>query len=326
MEPNGTLDASSQRELHRRRYPGGVGLARRAAIGKGNERSMGNIAARAARHGMRQVGKLVSRVGGYVVVPIDHRAVISDPPNDFVYSFSRRAIEADEPLYRTLITHMQPHFDAAAAQIKDDPDDDVAPYWNNAYFVANDARIAWALTAMARPRLIVEIGSGNSTRFFRHSAAVNSTGSRIVCIDPEPRAEVSRIADTVHYQPVQRVDLGVFDELRPGDVLFFDGSHLVMQGSDTQYVFLEILPRLANGVLVHVHDVSLPYEYKAFYDGRMYGEQYLLAAVLTYSPKWRTVLPVYWLERAGILDAPECAGASFWMTNDRDALLARIGA
>ena len=64
---------------------------------------MGNIAARAARHGMRQVGKLVSRVGGYVVVPIDHRAVISDPPSDFVYSFSRRAIERELEDAETLI-------------------------------------------------------------------------------------------------------------------------------------------------------------------------------------------------------------------------------
>ncbi len=287
---------------------------------------MGNIASKAARHGLRQVGKLVSRAGGYVVVPIDHRAVISEPPEDFVYSFAQRAIAGDAALYRALIERMQPHFRTAAAQIQHEAsDDDTAPYWNNRYFVGSDARIAWALTAMLRPRLIVEIGSGNSTRFFRHSANSNGTGSRIVCIDPEPRAEVSRIADAVHYLPVQNVDLALFDDLQAGDILFFDGSHLVMQGSDTQYVFLEILPRLARGVLVHIHDVSLPYEYKPFYGGRMYGEQYLLAAVLTYSQTWRTLMPVYWLEREGLLAAPDCAGASFWMTNDRDAVVARLG-
>jgi hypothetical protein len=177
-----------------------------------------------------------------------------------------------------------------------------------------------------RPRLIAEIGSGNSTKFFRHSIRYNGLSTRLVCVDPAPRAEISAIADEIHYETVQRTNPDVFSAMGPGDILFFDGSHLVVQGSDTQYVFLEILPRLPKGVLVHVHDVNLPYEYRSFYDSRLYGEQYLLAALLVFAPDWKPVLPVYWLEKTGRLAAIEHPAASFWITNDLDFLLERVTA
>ena len=94
--------------------------------------------------------------------------------------------------------------------------------------------------------------------------------------------------------------------------------------ADAQFVFLEILPRLPRGVLVHIHDVNLPYEYRRFYNNRLYGEQYLLAALLIFSPEWKPVLPIYWLEKTGRLNVPDNPGASLWLTNDLDFLLKRI--
>ena len=114
--------------------------------------------------------------------------------------------------------------------------------------------------------------------------------------------------------------------MQAGDFLFFDGSHLVVEGSDTQYVFLEVLPRLPKGVIVHIHDVNLPYEYRQFYRRWRYGEQYMLATLLIFSADWKPVLPVYWLEKCGRLPVEDDPGASFWMTNDlayfRDSVVA----
>jgi hypothetical protein len=109
-------------------------------------------------------------------------------------------------------------------------------------------------------------------------------------------------------------------------MLFFDGSHLVVQGSDTQFVFLQILPRLPKGVLVHIHDVNLPFEYRQFYDSRLYGEQYMLAVLLVFAQSWKPLLPVYFLEKTGRMPVTDNPGASFWLTNDLDYVIDRIAA
>ena len=53
-------------------------------------------------------------------------------------------------------------------------------------------------------------------------------------------------------------------------------------GPTGQQRFGRIIPALAPGVLIHVHDVFLPYEYPArfCYDCPSWGEQYLLHVLL----------------------------------------------
>jgi hypothetical protein len=101
-----------------------------------------------------------------------------------------------------------------------------------------------------------------------------------------------------------------------GDILFLDGSHLAFNGTDTTRFFLEILPVLASGVLVHVHDIFLPYEYSELFSARLYNEQYLLACTLLDTAKWCPLLPVHYLERQGHLAdlaQPGAVNTSFWM-------------
>jgi hypothetical protein len=285
----------------------------------GNLRSLG-------RHAMRTLSKGGSLLGSYAVLPLDHRAVVSATNPDFIYSEVLERITAQDALYDDLIRRMKQPIALATGEIQKDATDGREPCWSNRYFQGNDATTAWALTALTRPARIVEIGSGNSTKFFRHSIRSNGLDTRLVCIDPAPRTEISTIADEIHYKPVQQVSSEVFDALRPGDMLFFDGSHLVVQGSDTQFVFLEILPKLPKGVLVHIHDINLPCEYRPFYNSRLYGEQYMLAALLIFSPDWKPVFPVYWLEQTGRLPVKDHPGASFWITNDTDFLTHRLAA
>jgi hypothetical protein len=105
---------------------------------------------------------------------------------------------------------------------------------------------------------------------------------------------------------VQDVPLDVFTSLEAGDILFIDSTHALRSGSDVQYEFLEILPRLAPGVLVHVHDVSLPLPYpKVYYDTQTYwNEQYLLQAFLAYNSRFEVV----W-------------AGNYMLLNHRDAML-----
>jgi hypothetical protein len=293
-------------------------------VARFHNESLASNLRRVGRHAIRTVSKGGSLLGSYAVLPLDHRAVVSATNPDFIYSEVLERITAEDALYDDLIGRMRQPIALATGAIQKSATDGREPFWSNRYFQGNDATTAWALTALTRPARIVEIGSGNSTKFFRHSIQFNGLDTRLICIDPAPRTEISAIADEIHYKPVQHVSPEVFSALRPGDMLFFDGSHLVVQGSDTQFVFLEILPKLPKGVLVHIHDINLPCEYRQFYNSRLYGEQYMLAALLIFSNDWKPVFPVYWLEQTRQLPVKDHPGASFWITNDKDFLINRL--
>jgi hypothetical protein len=125
-----------------------------------------------------------------------------------------------------------------------------------------------------------------------------------------PRREIESVADIVDRRSVLETDPA---ELAAGlaadDVLFIDGSHYAFNGTDAPFLLLEVLPLLRSGVVVHVHDIMLPYEYDALFSARNYNEQYLLAGLLLGGSGWEPMLPVYWLSRAGRM----AHGASFWM-------------
>ncbi len=129
-----------------------------------------------------------------------------------------------------------------------------------------------------RPKRFVEVGSGDSTRSAsrRRSIRDHSLPTLITSIDPTPRAEIDKLCDFVIRKPLEEVELDVFDELGPGDFLFIDGSHRSFSNSDVTVAFLDVLPRLRAGVVVHFHDIFWPYDYPPEWADRYYSEQYLL--------------------------------------------------
>ena len=145
----------------------------------------------------------------------------------------------------------------------------------------------------------------------------------MLSIDPSPQAQINELCDTVVRQRLEDVDVAVFDELEPGDILFFDGSHHSFMSSDVVVFFLEILPRLRAGVIVHIHDIFLPYDYPPDWIDRYYTEQYLLAvALMTPQRDLDIVFPAQFVRRDPALSrlmreqlgarAVEQA-ASFWL-------------
>lgn len=104
--------------------------------------------------------------------------------------------------------------------------------------------------------------------------------TKILSIDPCPRAEVDILCDTVIREPFQDIDVSLFEELEKGDVLFIDSSHQVFMNSDVTAIFLDVLPILKPGVIVHFHDIFLPVDYPLAWQERFYSEQYMLAVYL----------------------------------------------
>lgn len=129
-----------------------------------------------------------------------------------------------------------------------------------------EAQALHAVVRHLRPARIVEVGSGVSTLVMRTAATRSERDgappARITCIEPYPRPALRALGGVeLVAERVQDVPLARFDALGAGDLLFVDSSHQAKTGSDVLHLFLEVLPRLRPGVVVHVHDVSLPYDY-----------------------------------------------------------------
>lgn len=172
-----------------------------------------------------------------------------------------------------------------------------APFWNNRFFPGLDIIILLHFIDEFKPKNYIEVGSGNSTKIVNFTKKHFNLDTKITSIDPYPRAEIDHLANEIHR--VKFEDLQSFEEilsLQAGDILFIDNSHRVLPNSDCTVFFLEILPFLKPGVIVHIHDIYLPYDYPQFMCDRAYNEQYMLAAFLLSNPaKYEILMPNFYV-------------------------------
>jgi hypothetical protein len=131
-----------------------------------------------------------------------------------------------------------------------------------------------------RPRRIVEVGSGHSTRFLARAIADQDLSTELTCIDPAPRRPLEGLGVSWQRTIVQKAPESCFTALASGDVLFVDSSHVLMPGSDVDWIVNRILPAMDPGLLVHFHDVFLPDAYPASWAWRGYNEQSAIAALI----------------------------------------------
>jgi hypothetical protein len=187
----------------------------------------------------------------------------------------------------------------------------------------------YGILALMQPTQYIEIGSGNSTKMARKAIVDCNLATKITSIDPYIRAAIDHLADTIIRQPFEALQNHdwIVETLKANDILFIDNSHRVFANSDAMICLLELLPRLKPGVLVHIHDVYLPYDYPQFMCDRFYNEQYVLAALVMAQPKrYQPFMPNFFVsedpELSQILTPlwqhPQMAGVekhggSFWL-------------
>ncbi|MEQ9812898.1 MAG: class I SAM-dependent methyltransferase [Azospirillaceae bacterium] len=207
------------------------------------------------------------------------------------YRYADR-IRRPQPAYaaiESLFARQAAVMTAVLDQIDDHADDLAAiaadaeppePRWRQGWFCRLDAAAAYVMVRRSRPARIVEIGSGHSTRFLARALRDGVLATAFTCIDPAPLAEIAGIGVDVHADVVQTAPPGLFGALGPGDILFVDSSHLAQPGSDVDWLAGRVLPRLARGVLVHIHDILLPDDYPPAWFWRGYNEQTVAAALM----------------------------------------------
>ncbi len=189
--------------------------------------------------------------------------------------------------FARIIAIINSHRDDLLA-IGEEPHRPPAPRWGQDWFPRLDAAAYYAIVRAHRPRRIIEVGAGHSTRFAARAVADGGLATEITCIDPEPRATLDGLPLTRCRKKVQDTDPTTFRLLAPGDILFVDSSHVLTPGSDVDFILNNVLPGLALGALVHFHDIFLPGDYPADWAWRKYNEQSAVATLLD-SPDWQVL-------------------------------------
>jgi hypothetical protein len=170
-------------------------------------------------------------------------------------------------------------------------------YLGNNQFGSGDAEYWYQLVRAVKPKRIIEIGSGNSTlmaiRAIRRNVADDPRYSCAhTCIEPYEMPWLETSGVKVVRQKVEDMDVSFFAALQDGDILFIDSSHMIRPHGDVLHEYLELLPTLNKGVIVHVHDIFSPKNYPEDWvvdDVRFWNEQYLLEAFLSQNHCWRIV-------------------------------------
>lgn len=235
---------------------------------------------------------------------------------------SRR--ENYKTVLRQALIHKETIWSIKDSQKETDP---LQPAWNNGFLPGLDIIGIYTLLAHLKPKKYLEIGSGNSTLVAHKAISEQKLDTEIISIDPHPRTEIDQLANRVIRKPFETVNLDIINELEENDILFVDNSHRILPNSDSNVFFLEVLPKLKRGVIVHLHDIYLPYDYPQFMCDRFYSEQYGLAFFLLANPeKYETILPNYFIsedkELSGLiapiwdhenLKSVERHGGSYWL-------------
>lgn len=173
-------------------------------------------------------------------------------------------------------------------------------YYNNDQFPCLDADVLFCMVRHLKPKHVVEVGSGYSSLIIAElNTKYRDQQIQFTCIEPFPRQflidGVEGISALVR-TTVQTAPVELFDKLQSGDILFIDSSHVSKTGSDVNYLFFEILPRLKAGVYIHVHDIFLPDDYPKRWvleECRSWNEQYLVRAFLQYNMTFEVVFSCY---------------------------------
>jgi hypothetical protein len=176
--------------------------------------------------------------------------------------------------------------------------------YRNSLYEYGDAEMLYNMIRLHRPKRLYEIGSGNSTLMARLAIAANRAADPAyecehLCVEPYEMPWLEQCGVTVLRERVEQVDLGLFDRLAAGDILFIDSSHVLRPRGDVLREYQEIVPRVAPGVLVHVHDIFTPRDYPEAWlrsQRRLWNEQYLLEAFLAFNSEFEIVSAVNWLK------------------------------
>jgi hypothetical protein len=292
------------------------------------------VARRRAQHvdAELRVVRRIARRAGYHVVPANYYSPIPELEALDGDVWARQAampgveldLDAQLELLRGELAPYLAEFDPPAGR----PGDEFGFHRDNRYYGSLDADVLYAMVRRFRPPRIVELGSGYTTLVIeraRRRIGGETPGHHVV-FDPYPSCLLASVRGLIDLEPVPAVDvpLDTLASLRDGELLVIDTTHTVKPGGEVVRLVLEVLPRLAPGVLVHIHDFFRPFEYpRMLYEryGLVWQEHYLVQALLAGTEQWDILLANHALARLRYDEvsalvpslAPDAAPSALWI-------------
>lgn len=218
-------------------------------------------------------------------------------------------VEVDEASMRSLAEELGPVWGDLATDQR---------FSSDSMYCESDAMVYQSMIRRFRPRRIIEIGSGFSTAVALDTSRRHELGIAVTCVEPYPARlrQLLGAEDDIDLleMGVQDVPLATFDALEDADFLFIDSTHVAKAGSDVVWNIFQVLPRLRPGVVVHIHDMFWPFEYRAEWlaEGRDWNELYFVRAFLMGNAEWEILLfnDWVWTECPGLVErwAPGTVG------------------
>jgi predicted O-methyltransferase YrrM len=174
---------------------------------------------------------------------------------------------------------------------------------NNSFFEHGDAEIYYQLIRQLQPKNILEIGSGHSTLIaleaIKKNKETHGVNTKITCIEPYENDWLNNLNVNVLRKKIEDIDERYYLNLKNGDILFIDSSHIIRPEGDVLKIFLEILPRLNKGVLIHVHDIFTPKNYPEKWiikENKFWNEQYLVESIIMNDNNYQIYLMLNFLK------------------------------
>lgn len=173
----------------------------------------------------------------------------------------------------------------------------------NNFFEGGDVDIYYQIIRYFKPKKIIEIGSGYSSLIALEAIKNNKNKenfvTNIICIEPFENKWLEKTGVKVIREKVENVKEDLLTSLKKNDILFVDSSHVIKPQGDLLKIFLEILPKLEKGVLVHIHDIFTPRDYPSKWlkeENRFYNEQYLFEAIMGHSSRYKIICSLNYLK------------------------------
>jgi predicted O-methyltransferase YrrM len=239
------------------------------------------------------------------ITPVHYDYPIPDtrtlPDNLWANSSKLVGLEMNDDRQLKLLTEIFPKFQQEYDQIPISPTNSHEFYLDNGLFGGTDALALYCMIRHFQPNNIIEVGSGFSSLLSSQAMLKNGHGS-LVCIEPNPGEVLKKgfsIPSTLIAKKVEDVEPELFQTLNENDILFIDSTHIVKIGGDVNFLFLQVIPELKPGVIIHVHDIFLPNEYRRDYvidRLNFWTEQYLLQAFLSFNNEFEILLANSYLE------------------------------
>jgi predicted O-methyltransferase YrrM len=175
--------------------------------------------------------------------------------------------------------------------------DNLEFYYRNPSIGLGDSEYLYNMIRLFKPRKIVEIGCGNSTLMAVNAVRQNKKENQNyfcehVCIEPYENKWLESLGLKVFREKIENIEKKILTDLEANDILFIDSSHIIRPQGDVLFEYLVILPILKKGVLVHIHDIFTPKDYLdewVLEDIKLWNEQYLLEAFLTFNKEYRII-------------------------------------